>query len=143
MSAPPDYVFFTDRDLGKQFPEILRKAGINVKSHGDHFADDAKDEDWLKIVGERGWYVLTHDRRMRYRSNEIDAISRFNIGMFVIVGKSPLAELAHNFVHTLHQIIRFISKNPRPFIAKIYRPDSKNIKTKSDASGYVKMWVSF
>lgn len=53
MNAPLDYVFFTDRDLGKQFPEILRKAGIHVKSHGDHFADDAKDEDWLKIVGER------------------------------------------------------------------------------------------
>lgn len=80
---------------------------------------------------------------MRYRSNEIDAIATFNIGMFVIVGKSPLAELAQNFVYTLNQINRFVDKNPRSFIAKIYRPDSKNIKTKSDASGYVKMWVSF
>lgn len=139
MSAPPDYVFFTDRDLGKQFPAILRNAGISVERHADHFADEAKDEDWLKEVGRRGWYVLTHDRRMRYRSNEIDTIAKFNIGMFVIVGKAPLAELALNSVHTLPQIIRFIDKNQRPFIAKIYRPDSK----KPRSSGYVKMWVSF
>jgi len=128
MSAPPEYVFFADRDLGKQFPEILKNAGIHVERHRDHFADDAKDEDWLKEVSKRGWYVLTHDRRMRYRSNEIEAIARFKIGMFVIVGKASLAELARNFVHTFQQIIRFIDKNPRPFIAKIYRRDSKKKK---------------
>lgn len=143
MSAPREYVFFTDRDLGKQFPEILRNDGIHVERHVDHFADDAQDEDWLKEVGKRGWYVLTHDRRMRYRANEIGAIAKFNIGMFVIVGKTPLAELAQNFVHTLHQIIRFVDKNHRPFIAKIYRPNSKKTKGKLQASGYVKMWISF
>lgn len=143
MNAPHECVFFADRDLGKQFPEMLKNAGVHVERHGDHFADDAQDEDWLKEIGKRGWYVLTHDRRMRYRSNEIDAIARFKIGMFVIVGKAPLAELARNFVYTLHQIIRFIDKNPRPFIAKIYRPDLKMIKEKLRPSGYVKMWVSF
>jgi len=143
MSAPPEHVFFTDRDLGKQFPEILKNAGVHVERHSDHFADDARDEDWLKEISERGWYVLTHDRRMRYRPNEMDAIKRFKIGMFVIVGKAPLAELAQNFIHTFHQITRFIDKNPRPFIAKLYRPDQKKIKEKLQPSGYIKMWVSF
>lgn len=143
MSVPPEYVFFTDRDLGKQFPAILKNVGIHVERHGDHFADDTKDEDWLKEISERGWYVLTHDRRMRYRSNEVDAIARFKIGMFVIIGKAPLAELAQNFVYTVHQIIKFIDKNPRPFIAEIYRPDIKKIKGKLRNSGYVKMWISF
>lgn len=141
MSAPREYVFFTDRDLGKQFPEILRNGGIHVERHIDHFADAAQDEDWLKEAGKRGWYVLTHDRRMRYRANEIGAIAKFTIGMFVIVGKAPLAELPQNFVHTLPQIIRFVDKNSRPFIAKIYRPELK--KRKVAAFGYVKMWVSF
>lgn len=30
-------VFFTDRDLGEQFPEILAAAGLNVERHADHF----------------------------------------------------------------------------------------------------------
>jgi hypothetical protein len=143
MSAPREYVFFTDRDLGKQFPEILRNALIHVERHGDHFADDAKDEDWLKEVSQHGWYVLTHDQRMRYRPNEIAAIEKFKIGLFVIVGKAPMAELAQNFVFTFRQIIKFIEENPRPFIAKIYRPDQAKRESHVQPSGYVKLWVAF
>jgi len=95
------YVFFTDRDLGKQFPDILKKAGVIVERHIDHFADNAKDPEWLTIVGNRGWYVLTHDRRIRYKPNEIAAVEKFSVGLFVIVGKAPFAELAQNFVFTL------------------------------------------
>jgi len=47
MNAPREYVFFTDRDLGKQFPDILKDAGVHVERHSEHFADNAKDEDWL------------------------------------------------------------------------------------------------
>ncbi len=138
MNERRKYVFFTDRDLGKRFPDILKNAGVNVERHADHFAHDAKDEEWLIIVGNRGWYVLTHNRRIRYTPNEIAAVKKFNIGLFVIVGKAPFAELAQNFVHTLPKVIKFIDKNQRPFIAKIYRPD----KAKSRRSGYVEMWVS-
>lgn len=42
--------FFTDRDLGKQFPALFRNAGISVEVHVDHFPDDAKDEDWIVEV---------------------------------------------------------------------------------------------
>ena len=37
-------VFFTDRDLGKKFPELLRAEGIQVEMHADHFAPTASDE---------------------------------------------------------------------------------------------------
>ena len=40
-------VFFTDRDLGAAFPEILRAAGLTVERHRDYFAPDCPDEDWL------------------------------------------------------------------------------------------------
>ena len=94
MSAQHECVFFTDRDLGKQFPDILREAGVDIERHIDHFADDAIDEEWLTVIGKRGWYVLTHDRRIRYKPNEIAAVEKFRIGLFVIVGKAPFAELA-------------------------------------------------
>ena len=44
-------VFFTDRDLGRLFPGMLRKAGIEVESHGDHFQDDVRDEVWIMEAG--------------------------------------------------------------------------------------------
>ena len=39
-------VWFTDRDLGKQFPRILADAGIVVERHGDLFPPDGSDEQW-------------------------------------------------------------------------------------------------
>jgi hypothetical protein len=33
---PESLVFFTDRDLGKRFPEILSDAGLTVERHADH-----------------------------------------------------------------------------------------------------------
>ena len=60
-------VYFTDRDLGKRFGEILKAGGLTVERHGDHFAPDTPDEAWLAEVGRRGWIVLTHDRRIRYK----------------------------------------------------------------------------
>ena len=60
-------VFFTDRDLGKRFPAILRDAGLTVERHADHFAHDCPDETWLEVVGKRGWAAITHDGRIRYK----------------------------------------------------------------------------
>jgi hypothetical protein len=36
-------VYFTDRDLGLQFPKILEDAGLAVERHRDHFAPAASD----------------------------------------------------------------------------------------------------
>jgi len=60
-------VFFTDRDLGTLFPEILKGAGFTVERHGDLFPPDCPDEDWLAEVGKREWVALTHDARIRYK----------------------------------------------------------------------------
>lgn len=143
MSGQHEYIFFTDRDLGKQFPDILKKAGIRVERHVDHFADDADDEEWLKEISKRGWYVLTHDQRIRYKPNEIAAVKNFKIGLFVIIGKAPFAELAQNFVLTYPKLIRFMRINSRPFIAKVYRPVKATRKVELASPGYVKLWVSF
>jgi hypothetical protein len=55
------FVFFVDRCLGRQIvPDALKAAlepSERVEIHDDHFAQDARDVQWLKSVGERGWGV--------------------------------------------------------------------------------------
>jgi len=46
---------------------VLRDAGLDVEIHDDHFAPDAKDEEWLSAVGRKQWIVVTRDERIRYR----------------------------------------------------------------------------
>jgi PIN like domain len=86
-------VFFTDRDLGTAFPEILKRAGFAVERHRDHFLPDCPDEDWLAEVGKRQWVALTHDTRIRYKPNELAAVIRHGLRLLVIVGKVPFPEL--------------------------------------------------
>jgi hypothetical protein len=67
-------VYFTDRDLGKRFPEILRAGGLDVRRHVDLFPPACPDEVWLEDVGRRQWVAVTHDRRIRYKPNEQAAV---------------------------------------------------------------------
>jgi hypothetical protein len=74
-SEPPEVTFFTDRDLGLQFPAILCHAGLRVERHADHFAPNCPDEEWLGTVAARGWVAITHDQRIRYKPNELAAVN--------------------------------------------------------------------
>ena len=78
-------VFFTDRDLGSRFPQILAAAELTVERHRDHFAPDCADEVWLRSIGQRGWVALTHDRRIRYKPNELSAVIRHGVALLVII----------------------------------------------------------
>jgi hypothetical protein len=133
-------VYFTDRDLGKQFGEILKLAGLTVEKHGDHFAPDTPDEVWLAEVGKRGWIALTHDRRIRYKPNEQNAVMRHGVALLVIVGTAPFADLAHAFVATLPRIDAFLASRKPPFIAKVYRPSAADTAQRSALLGRIELW---
>jgi hypothetical protein len=132
--------YFTDRDLGKQFGEILKAGGLTVERHSDHFAPDTPDEIWLAEVGRRGWIALTHDRRIRYKPNERAAVMRHGVGLLVIVGAAPFAELARAFLATLPGIEHFLDNHAPPFIAKVYRPSPHHIGQSSVSRGRVELW---
>jgi hypothetical protein len=140
MSGPPDFIYFTDRDLGKSFAEILRSAGLTVERHADHFTEQTPDEVWLEAVGGRGWIALTHDRRIRYKPNERDAVMRHRVALLVIVGAAPFPDLARAFVTSLAVIERFLAHHEPPFIAKVYRPSPTAIARRNTAPGRIELW---
>ncbi len=133
-------VFFTDRDLGSSFPDILAAAGLSVERHRDHFAPDCADEVWLRSIGEQGWTALTHDRRIRYKPNERNAVIRHGVRLLVIVGNASHSDLAHAFVTTLPRIRRFLDRNRPPFIGKVYRPTPAEVARRRNAPGRVELW---
>jgi len=132
--------FFTDRDLGRQFPTILRAAGLQVVAHSDLFAPATPDEEWLERAGTEGWIAITHDRRIRYRPNEREAVLRHGLGLLIVIGDVPFAQLATNFVVTLTGIEAFVAGQPRPFIAKVYRPSPADVARDPAARGRVDLW---
>ena len=133
-------VYFTDRDLGHRFPEILKSAGLNVERHADHFAPDTPDAEWLEAAGNKGWIVLTHDRRIRYKPNELEAVVQHGVALLVIVGAAPYPDLARSFVATRQVIERFLDEHKPPFIAKIYRPSPAETAKNRNAPGRIELW---
>jgi PIN like domain len=59
--------FFTDFNCGKQFPALLREAGLIVHMHVDHFEQDAEDVEWAPAIAERGWVGISRIGKSRVR----------------------------------------------------------------------------
>lgn len=133
-------VFFTDRDLGKQFPDILAAAGLKVERHADHFKPDCPDDEWLEAVGKKGWIAISHDRRIRYKPNELEAVVRHRVALLVVIGKTPLPNLAQHFVTTVPRILDFLDAHPAPLIAKVYRPSPADLLKHAGAPGSISLW---
>lgn len=134
-------VFFTDRDLGHRFPQVLRDAGLNVERHGDHFAHDTPDEQWIAEVAKRGWIAISHDKAISRRPNEREAVLDAGLALLIVVGGAPHAELADSFVATLPAIERFLGRRDPPFVARVYRPTPVDLKKKRRPIGRIELWL--
>jgi hypothetical protein len=133
-------VWFTDRDLGKQFPRILAEAGLQVERHGDLFEPAGSDEQWLEHCGTHGRVAITHNSRIRYVPNELAAVKRFKVPLVVVVGQAPSAELARNFVSTVRRIEAMLDAHPPPVILKVYRASPAVLAQSPHAAGHVEVW---
>lgn len=133
-------VFFTDRDLGLQFPAILRSAGIYVERHADHFLPDCADDVWLREITIRGWIAVTHDLRIRYKPNELAAVVEHKASLLVVIGQAPYPELAHSFVNTMDSVLSFLANHRPPVIGKVYRASPAERARDRNASGRVELW---
>ena len=118
-------VYFTDRDLGKQFPRILTEAGIAVERHGDLFAPDGSDEQWLEHCGKNQRIAITHNSRIRYVPNELAAVRRFRVRLLVVVRQG---------------IEALLDDLPAPAIVKVYRPVPADLARAPAAPGRVEIW---
>ena len=78
MSSDKPPEFFLHRSLGKTSASRLRAAGHVVHLIADYYPRDAQeigDAEWIAEGCRRGWTLLTKDRRIRYRTDELGALT--------------------------------------------------------------------
>ncbi|WP_013323194.1 hypothetical protein [Gloeothece verrucosa] len=123
MKEEKQITFFIDRCLGKKhIAEALRKAGITVEIHDDHFENNAQDVEWLPEVGKKGWVVLTKDAKIGKNNTEQLAVAYAGIKMFALASQNLSGpDMAQIFLATIVKMQEFVRQNPAPFIAKVYR----------------------
>ncbi len=120
---PEPRALYLDRNLGKHvIAKALRDAGYPVEVHDDHLPIDAPDEDWIELVGKRGWIALTKDKNIRYRFAELNAIRAHDARVVVIRAKNVTGDdLAALVVSHYNKIQRFSHEHKAPFVAGIDR----------------------
>jgi hypothetical protein len=125
-------VFFIDRALGRRHvPKALRELGYQVEIHDDHFPSDAPDADWIPVVAQKGWLILSKDEKIAYRTLESQAVARYRAQMFILVSGNLSGDaMAIAFQRAAKSMHRFAMEQPAPFIAKVYK------------DGTVKAWKS-
>jgi predicted nuclease of predicted toxin-antitoxin system len=114
--------FFIDWCLGKTVAQALIDAGVPVEHHGDHFSQDTFDTEWLPVVSDRDWVVLTKDQAIGKNELELKAIARAGAKVFILVsGNLTRQQMADIFVSGIAKVERMTRGNQAPFIAKIYK----------------------
>jgi PIN like domain len=81
---PEDFVLYLDENLHNCKPilEALVQRGVKHERHTQHFQPGTEDAEWLPFVGQRGWILLTKDKRIRFNQLEKAAIRRFHVRGF-------------------------------------------------------------
>lgn len=101
---------------------MLRAAHATVEAHDDHFPPDTPDEDWLRVVAQRGWIVLTKDQRIRQRTTELAALAQAESRAFVLTaGELRGSDMGAVFARALPRMVRLSKLQPPPFVARVSR----------------------
>ena len=114
-------VLFVDASLGRRIvPQALRDAGHEVVAHDDRFSPGTEDAVWLAEAGRQRWVVLTKDKRIRYRANELQALHQAEVAAFVLIGKNLTGEqMAAALVAGLPAMLRMLRRRQPPFIGTV------------------------
>jgi len=121
MTARP--TLFIDRCAwSRKLGEALRSADIPFVAHHERFAPDAPDEVWLLGVRDNGWLVLTRDKNIRYKANELRALVDARLLMFVLTQGGLTAEDTGRIVCQAYPaIVRVAGRTTPPAMFSIAR----------------------
>lgn len=129
--------YFSDRDLAKRFPRILRDSGLSIVGYSDPEAfpddDEIEDRKWIRFACRQGWVCLTHDHAVR-KDGTLDEVFRDwekSGALFILRGGIPTPKLAEMFLEVRPRVERMVRqhrKRSSPFIAAIRRAKERGAR---------------
>lgn len=131
-------IFFVDRCLGRRtVPDALGTNGLRIERHDDHFPPEMTDDEWLPIVGAKGWVILTKDNNIDKNQIELRALYNSGAPSFVLRGGNMTGDQsAAAFITAMPGMLLFLKKFQRPFVAHVTA--TGNLRMYLTASGVIK-----
>jgi hypothetical protein len=114
----------------------LSAAGVEFVRHGSLFSPGTLDVDWLPVVGEKRWALLTSDKSIRYNQLEKEKIIQYKIREFVFAsGNLSGAMMGEALGKALPKMKRLFAEYGEVFIA--YLSQSGTVEVRFDEYGSV------
>ena len=116
-------MIFIDRSVPKGVATALKEVRDDVRWFEDEFEHDTKETVWLPEVGQRGWIVISRDKKIRTRPAERRALLEARVGCFILTQKQILTrwDYLKLLVATLDEMQRVFANAQRPFIYTVGR----------------------
>jgi len=115
-----ELTFYFDRNFGKRFPRapFSLRAPVMIEWHNNQrFKDDMPDDEWLAVVGQKGWVVFSHDRKFHTEATETAAVLQHKVGCFYLPAANHSSwHKAAALFRSFEKIKRLAEETPRPFI---------------------------
>lgn len=100
--------------------EALQQRGAHVVLHDDLFPHATDDEEWLPVVGARGWVLLTKDERLRRDSVQREILLDVGVRAFVLSNANLTGPaMAAAFVSALPRMLRIARAHRAGLIASV------------------------
>lgn len=97
LAAPPE--FYIDENMaGRSVRRFISDLGYIVHSPASVFGknrldEGLDDEDWLPVVGAKGWVVFARDQNILKREVELRALLDAKVHMFLLPGDATRTQI--------------------------------------------------
>jgi hypothetical protein len=92
---------------------------MKIKWHQEQqFAQDMPDDEWMGVVGPRGWVVLSQDRKWHVRENERAAVRQHSLKCFYFPSANRWDSLCQ-IIGRHQKTINLVSNENGPFIFEL------------------------
>lgn len=115
------FTFFIDQALGRKIVAgALRDEGYPVEVLTDVFPQETSDDIWIEYVGKNNRLAITKDRRIKFRTSEINSIIKHKARIYRFSsGNLTGTQMADIINKTAGRIIRHAQNNSGPYIMGI------------------------
>jgi hypothetical protein len=124
-------VFLFDENSPHRLVRSLRELGEAAFHVYDVGLKQAPDEMVLRYAGERGWCIVSSDRKILQRPHERAVLSEFSIGAFflndTIAGTCKIARTIYRHWPEMKRIAR---AEPKPFLHLVRETTISRIRRK-------------
>jgi hypothetical protein len=107
---------------------LLDAGSIKYKIYSSRFDKGTDDTHILRLAGQKGWVMLTCDKKNRYRELECKAVHYYRVRQFVFAGNLGGIPLARLLVSIKNKMRQFCRDHERPFVATITQGGSIHLR---------------